>query len=128
MRPSYATIHQLRTQEGRFLSAQEESTSAAVCVLGQNAKVSLLGYQNAVGKYVKVNDTWLRVVGVLAEQFSESGASSVGKGSDRSNTIFIPFNTFQYRFWEASRFLKDELDGVDMRLKEGADSIESRKL
>jgi putative ABC transport system permease protein len=128
VRPSYAVIHQLRTQEGRFLSPTEEASSAAVCVLGQAAKVNLLGYQNAVGQYVKVNDTWLRVVGVLAEQFSDNAAPTVGKSSDRSNTIFVPFNTFQYRFWEASRFLKDELDGVDMRLKDGADSIESAKV
>jgi len=128
VRPSYAVIHQLRTQEGRFLTPAEEASSAAVCVLGQAAKVSLLGYQSAVGHYVKVNDTWLRVVGVLAEPFSDNAAPTVGKGSDRSNTIFVPFNTFQYRFWETSRFLKDELDGVDMRLKEGADSIEAAKV
>ena len=44
--------------------------SAPVCVLGESAKVNLLGYQSAVGKYVKVNDTWLQVIGVLAQQAS----------------------------------------------------------
>src|SRR5262249_18461963 len=107
VRPTYAAIHRLETQEGRFLSEVEESSSAAVCVLGQSAKVSLIGYQNAVGQYIKVNDTWLRVVGVLGEQFEAPAAGS--KGNDRSNTIFIPLSTFQFRFWEASRFLKDEL-------------------
>ncbi len=125
VRPSFAVIHNLQVQEGRYFTEMEEASSAAVCVLGQTAKVSLLGYQAVVGQYVKVNDTWLKVVGVLREQIVDGGA---GKSADRNNTVFIPFNTFQYRFWEASRFLKDELDGVDIRLREGADSIESSKV
>jgi len=125
VRPSYAVIHNLQVQEGRFFSEAEEASSAAVCILGQTAKVSLLGYQSVAGRYIKINDTWLKVVGVLREQVVDGGA---GKSADRNNTVFIPFNTFQYRFWEASRFLKDELDGVDVRLKEDADSIESAKV
>ncbi|MFN7934320.1 MAG: ABC transporter permease [Bryobacteraceae bacterium] len=126
VRPSYAAIHNLQVQEGRYFSETEEASSAAVCVLGQTAKVSLLGYGSVAGRYIKINDTWLKVVGVLREQLVESGGA--GKSADRNNTVFIPFNTFQYRFWEASRFLKDELDGVDIRLKEAADSIESAKV
>jgi putative ABC transport system permease protein len=127
VRPSYAVIHSLRTQEGRFLTDGEERTGAAVCVLGQEAKVNLLGYESAVGKYVKVNDTWLRVVGVLSEQLVDGGNSG-SRSADRNNAIFIPLATFQYRFWDSSRFLKDELDGVDLRLKPEADSVESAKV
>src|SRR5215831_17494407 len=58
VRPSYATIHSLRLAEGRFFSESENEASAAVCVLGESAKVNLLGYAPAVGKHVKVNDAW----------------------------------------------------------------------
>jgi putative ABC transport system permease protein len=125
VRASYQTIHDLRPIEGRFLSAADDETSASVCALGLNAKIGMLGYEPAVGKYVKVNDTWLRVVGVLAEQVSDPGS---GRGIDRNNVIFIPINTFRYRFWDASSYLKDELDGVDLRLKAGADSIAAAKI
>ena len=125
VRPSFAVIHNLQVQEGRYFTEAEETASAAVCVLGQTAKVSLLGYQPAAGRYIKINDTWLKVVGVLREQILDGAG---GKSADRNNTVFVPFNTFQYRFWETSRFLKDELDGVDIRLKDGADSIESAKV
>src|SRR5215471_2251902 len=67
VQPSYALIHNLRMVEGEFFNATHETTSAPVCVLSQGAKTSLLGYHPAVGKYVKVNDNWLEVVGVLAE-------------------------------------------------------------
>ncbi|HLW75679.1 MAG TPA: ABC transporter permease [Bryobacteraceae bacterium] len=126
VRPSYATIHNLRVIDGRFFTAKEDSESAAVCVLGERAKVSLLGYgPGAVGKYVKVNDTWLEVIGVLAGS-TDSGSS--GGAEDRNNTILVPFNTFQYRFWDMSAFLKDDLDGVDLRLKPGADSVRAAEI
>ena len=91
-----------------------------------NAKIGLLGYEPAEGKFVKVNDTWLRVVGVLGEQVADSGGG--GRVIDRNNAIFIPINTFRYRFWDSSSFLKDELDGVDIRLKPAADSVAVAKI
>ncbi len=66
--PSYQDIQSLRVIEGRFFTSEEDAQSAPVCVLGEAAKVNLLGYEPAVGKYVKVNETWLQVIGVMAQQ------------------------------------------------------------
>jgi putative ABC transport system permease protein len=126
VRPSFSTIHSLNAMEGRLLSPDDESSSAAVCVLGQSAKINLLGFDSAVGKKIKVNDTWLEVIGVLSEQVGDAGTGV--KTQDRNNTIFIPLTTFQYRFWDSTRFLKDELDGVDIRLREGIDSVQTAKV
>jgi putative ABC transport system permease protein len=124
VRPSYALIHNWQLAEGRVFSGKEGESSAPVCVLGEGAKVSLFGYGSALDKYVKVNDSWLQVIGVLKEQ--------VGSGSslaqDPNLVIYLPLRTLQYRFFDAGGFLKDELDGVDVRLKTGADSVESSKI
>ena len=124
VRPTFAAIHNLRTTEGRFFTDVENASSTPVCVLGQAAKVDLLGYGPAVGKFVKANDTWLQVVGVLRDQVKPGGQSKGGQMENPNNVIYVPFNTFQYRFWELAGYLKDELDGVDLRLKPAADSIE----
>lgn len=113
VRASYATIHSMQAVEGRFFTTSDDDASAAVCVLGQTAKVNLLGYEPAPGKFVKINDTWLEVVGVVSEP---------------SNTVYIPLNTFQYRYWDRSSFMKDELDGIDMRLKSETRSVEVAKV
>ena len=126
VRASYEVIHNLHTVEGRFLTAEDDDSSASVCALGINAKIGLLGFGQAEGKFVKVNVTWLRVVGVLGEQVADSGGG--GKVVDRNNAIFIPINTFRYRFWDSSSYLKDELDGVDLRLKSAADSVAVAKI
>jgi putative ABC transport system permease protein len=118
VRPSYAVIHNLRVAEGRFFSEHENLESAPVCVLGDRVKSSLLGYgPGATGKYVKVNDTWLEVVGVLAPT-----------GDERNQLIYIPLNTFQYRFWDLSSYMKDDIDGIDLRLKPGADSVKAAEV
>ncbi len=75
VRPAYATIHNLRLVEGSFFQEKHETSSAPMCVLGQGAKVDILGYGAAVGKFVKVNDTWLEVVGVLGESIQAAGQS-----------------------------------------------------
>ena len=126
VRPVYSTIHGLSAAEGRLLTPQDDLDCAAVAMLGQSAKINLLGFAPAVGKMIKVNDTWLEVVGVLAEQIADSGSGV--KSQDRNNAIVIPLNTFQYRFWDTTRFLKDELDGVDLRLKEGVDSVQTSRI
>ena len=128
VRPSYRIIHSLRLAEGKFFDEADDDRSATVCVLGEAAKVNLLGYDPAIAKYIKINDTWLEVVGVLQEQIMAGSQSSGGAMQDINNIVYIPLNTMQYRFWDQSANLRDELDGIELRLKPGADSIEVAKV
>ncbi|HXS95825.1 MAG TPA: ABC transporter permease [Candidatus Limnocylindrales bacterium] len=126
--PSYATIHSLRLAEGKFFDESDDAASSTVCVLGEGAKVNLLGYGPAVGKFVKVNDAWLEVVGVLTEQLMAGSQNSGATMQDLNNIIYIPLNTFTYRFYDQSNSMKDDLDGIELRLRADADSVEVAKV
>lgn len=127
--PSYSVIHSLHLAEGKFFDDSDNAASATVCVLGEGAKVNLLGYGPATGKFVKVNDSWLEVVGVLSEQLMAGSQNSGGGMQDINNIIYTPINTLQYRFWDQSfANLKDDLDGIELRLNADADSIEVSKV
>jgi putative ABC transport system permease protein len=128
VQPSYAAIHSLQFSEGQFFSDGDDESGAPVCVLGESAKVSLLGYEPAVGKFIRVNDTWLQVVGVLRERLMAGAQSSAGGMQDVNNIVYIPLNAFQYRFWDRSGSLRDELDGVELQLAAGTDSIEASQV
>src|SRR5262245_30801128 len=128
VRSAYAIIHSLRMAEGKLFYETDDASSATVCVLGESAKVNLLGYGPAVGKFVKVNDTWLEVVGVLNEQLMAGAQSSGGSMQDINNIVYVPLNTMQYRYWDQSSQMKDELDGIEMRLRAEADSVEVAKV
>jgi len=125
---SYGQIHSLRLAEGAFFDSRADQTSAAVAVLGEAAKVSLFGYERALGKFVKVDGTWLEVVGVLEEQIAQSPRRESSATPDVNNVIYIPINTFEYRFQDPGGGLKDELAGVDLQVAAGEDSIEVAKV
>ena len=128
VRPSYSVIHSLPVTEGRFFDASDDAASAPVCVLGESVKVSLLGYGPAIGRFIKVNDSWLQVIGVFSEQLMAGAQNTGGAMQDLNNIVYIPLNTFQYRFWDQSSDMKDDLDGIDLRLKPAADSVEVAKV
>ena len=70
----------------------------------------------------------MEVVGVLSEQVMAGAQNSGGGMLDVNNSVYIPLNTMRYRFWDQGDDMKDDLDGVDLRLQTGADSIEVAKV
>ncbi len=123
--PSYMDIQSIRLVEGRFFTEEENATAAPVCVLGESAKVNLLGYEPAVGKYVKINDVWLQVIGVMAQQ---AGGDTDVEGVEilsRNNLVVSPLRTVMFRFEDQNSYLKDEIDGIYLKVKNGVDSIET---
>ncbi|HEY1302404.1 MAG TPA: ABC transporter permease [Vicinamibacterales bacterium] len=125
---TYSKIHSLRLAEGGFFDERADQSSAAVAVLGETAKVSLLGYEPALGKFVKIDGIWLEVVGVLEEQVAQNPRRESSATPDVNNVIYIPINTFEYRFQDPGAGLKDELAGVDLQVAAGQDSIEVAKI
>ncbi len=123
--PNFAQINSLKLVSGRFFTEAENERSAPVCVLGETAKVNLLGYDDAVGKYVKVNEVWLQVIGVLSQQATADSDVEGLEVSNRNNMVISPLNTVMRRFEDNSSYLKDEIDGIYMKVKTGTDSIET---
>ena len=122
--PNYRDINNLKIVAGRFFTEDENLRSEAVCVLGEAAKVNLLGFDDAIGKYIKMNDVWLQVVGVMAPQGSadsDEGAQSI----NRNNLVIAPLNSVMRRFDDNMSWLKDEIDGIYIKVKPGTDSIET---
>jgi putative ABC transport system permease protein len=123
--PNYEQINSLKLDEGRFFTEEENQASAPVCVLGEAAKVNLLGYDPAVGHYVKVNDTWLEVIGVMKPQAEGDSDMEGVQSMSRNNLVVAPLNTVMRRFEDATSYLRDEIDGMYMKVKPGVDSIQT---
>src|SRR5438477_5488658 len=95
--PNFVEINSLKLVEGRFFSDEENNSSAPVCVLGETTKVNLLGYDPAVGKFIKVNDTWMQVIGVLTPQASADSDIEGAQATNRNNLVIAPLNTVMRR-------------------------------
>lgn len=80
------------TATGTFVSPQDQTSYAAVAVLGQTVVKSLLpDGGDPVGKFVLVNNVPFQVVGTM----SVKGATS--RGDDADDVIFIPLSTGMLR-------------------------------
>ncbi|MDX2179063.1 MAG: ABC transporter permease [Bryobacteraceae bacterium] len=124
--PEYLEINSLKVVDGRWFDEHDNASSAPVCVLGESAKVNLVGYEgSAVGKFVKINDSWLQVVGVLAQQATADTEVEGVEVTNRNNMVIAPLNTVMRRFEDNNSYLKDEIDGIYLKVKPGADSIET---
>ena len=128
VQPNYTDIYSMSLIEGRFFTAEEQARSSPVCVLGERAKISILGYGSAVGKYIKVNEVWLHVIGVAAPQSQAESEVEGLEADDRSNVILAPLNSVMRRFEDNNSYLKDEIDGVYIRVEAGADPIETSQI
>jgi putative ABC transport system permease protein len=122
--PNYTTIYPLTLLEGRFFDEEDNLRSAPVCVLGERAKINLLGYGDAIGKYVKINEVWLRVVGVMAPQATAEADVEGLEADDRNNLIVAPLNSVMRRFEDNNSYLKDEIDGIFLRVNPDSNPIE----
>ena len=121
--PNFMEINSLRLVAGRFFTEDENKSSTPVCVLGESAKVNLLGFDDAIGKYVKINDVWLQVVGVLTPQATSD--TDMEGAINRNNLVMAPLNTVMRRFEDNTSYLKDEIDGIYMKVGPNIDSIET---
>jgi putative ABC transport system permease protein len=89
----YASLVNLRLAEGRFFDRLDEERHAPVAVIGAATRRDLFGAEPAIGRYVKVNDVWLEVVGVL-EPDSLGSASIEGVAvAATGHTVLLPFTT-----------------------------------
>ncbi|HKW99979.1 MAG TPA: ABC transporter permease [Bryobacteraceae bacterium] len=123
--PNFLEINSLKLVAGRFFSDEDNERSEPVCVLGEIAKVNLLGYDDAIGKYVKINDVWLQVIGVLTPQATSDSDVEGVQALNRNNLVIAPLNTVMRRFEDNTSWLKDEIDGIYMKVTPGTDSVET---
>jgi putative ABC transport system permease protein len=118
----YLVISNLRVVDGRFFTPQEDSAAAPVCVLGAAAKDSIFGASNALGEYVKLNDQWFHVIGVVAPQANAQADIAGIRNEDQNNLIYAPLHSVISRLEENMAWLKDEIDGIYLQLASAGNS------
>ena len=119
--PAYLAIANLRIGSGRFFTDAEASGAAPICVLGDGVRARLFGSADPIGQFVRVNEQWFTVIGVAGPQaVAQSDVAGVS-GQDRNNIIYVPTGAAMFRLEDNYSPYRDEIDGVYIRLKPGAD-------
>lgn len=116
--PTYPTIAGLHLTDGRFFDQGEEDRAAPICVLGTGAKASLFGAANAINQYVKLDEQWFRIIGVVGPQLSSQTDISGVPSQDLNNIIYMPLNSALLRLENTYSDLRDEIDGIYLNLRD----------
>jgi putative ABC transport system permease protein len=85
-------------QEGRFFDESDERAHAQVAVIGASVRRDLFLHDEAVGRFLKVNDVWLKVIGVLAADGLAEGPSDPLAGGSGDGDIYMPASTLLQKF------------------------------
>jgi putative ABC transport system permease protein len=75
-----------------------------------------------MGQYVKINEQWFRVIGILGPQLTAQNELSGLKSQDLNNLIYAPLGSVNYRLEDRLSYLRDEVDGLYLQLDRSADS------
>jgi putative ABC transport system permease protein len=86
--PSWLGVRARTVSEGRFLTAHDVSSNAAVVVLGSTTASELFGARNPVGQTVTMAGVPFQVVGVLGSVGSGTSATS-----DEDDQAVVPITT-----------------------------------
>ncbi len=90
----YFKIFQLEIERGGYFSSLDNNRYQRVCVLGKTAARDLFIVENPIGKMIKIDFVWFRVIGVMAyHPVSTAGSEEV----NLNNHIFVPIKSSMIR-------------------------------
>jgi putative ABC transport system permease protein len=124
---TYHTIQNLKLLQGSFFLPSDEEGYAQVCVLGIAAKQKLFGFGDVLNQRIKINDIWMKVVGVLADSMISQQEFEGVKVQNPNNDIYIPITTAIRKF--DTEAVENELNEIivqihpDAVIKEQASTI-----
>jgi putative ABC transport system permease protein len=111
---AYLRLKNLTLLDGAFFDGQDEAAYAQVCVLGAAAKQSLFGFENAIGRQLKINNVWFGVTGVIADQTLGKDEFEGIKLQNTDNDIYIPLTTALKKI--EFKPMESELDGIALEV------------
>jgi putative ABC transport system permease protein len=93
--PSYLPINDWKIARGSTFTADDNTQSRNVAVIGETVATNLFPNSDPVGQLMRIRNVPFTVVGVLASK----GSSGFG---DQDDTVMIPFQTGQVRLFGAT--------------------------
>jgi putative ABC transport system permease protein len=89
--PDFVFINDWFPERGNYFTEEDIKNAERVCVLGKTVASRIFGYQNPIGKTVRIEDISFRVIGVMSSLGQTPG------GKDQDDIVLVPYTTLQKR-------------------------------
>jgi len=105
--PWYTEVSPIHVVHGRFLSSIDLHQQQSVCVVDEQLVSGLFGFEEPVGKDIRIQGNCYRVVGVAGappageeNDFDSAMPASTGSDGGAAGSIYLPLSTAKARFTE----------------------------
>ncbi len=106
--PWYTEVSPVHVVHGRFLSSIDLHQQQSVCVVDEQLVSGLFGFEDPVGKDVRIHGNCYRVVGVAGappvegqeNDFDSAMPAATGSDGGAAGSIYLPLSTSKSRFTE----------------------------
>ncbi|MCF7569384.1 ABC transporter permease [Sabulilitoribacter arenilitoris] len=96
--PSFFQVSNIQLEKGKNFSNYQLKNALPVCIIGKKLEKKLFTGEGSIGKYIKVKDVWLQIIGVIEEKLiSEKAQENLGI-RDLNQDVYTPIKTFLVRY------------------------------
>ncbi|HSE53438.1 MAG TPA: ABC transporter permease [Gemmatimonadales bacterium] len=107
---SYFRLTNLELGSGSWYTPLQVARGLPVAIIGNGVRTRFFTTENPVGKTIKVGETWVTVVGVLADRrVSNETAARLGI-RDANMDVYIPVHTMLLRFRNRAQLTQRDIE------------------
>lgn len=125
--PTYFSISNFNLAFGRMFNEEQLHLGAAVCIIGAGIKSKFFSQEDPIGKYIKVGNHWLQVIGVLEERGIAGGNLSKLGIRDFNMDIYTPLKTMLIRYKNRALVTSSMIQQAAARNRSGNNDAEANK-
>ena len=96
--PTFFESSNIGIDKGSNFNEYQIENALPVCIIGKKIEKKIFTGESALGKYIKVRDVWLQVVGIIEEKFISDKAQENLGIRDLNQDIYVPIKTFLVRY------------------------------
>lgn len=125
--PDFLNLMNYKVQQGNFIKENHFNERLKVCVLGAGVAANFFKGEDPVGKWVKIDDQWLEVIGVLASKslFTETVGELAAR--DLNTDVYVPLSVFLNRF-ARENILTSEIQQITVQINNSDRLMEASKI
>lgn len=98
--PEYLDVHEVEMTSGRFFDATDDQKMENDVVLGSEIADELFPFEDPIGKTVRIQSYFYRVIGVVKDRMPTGGSGGSQAAEEFNHDIYMPLNTCRARFGE----------------------------
>jgi putative ABC transport system permease protein len=123
--PRFFELSKFTLEQGRLLNETDDLGFAQVALLGATTAKQLFPLGGALGKNIKINHIWFKVVGVLKAPFLQKEEFQGIKLGGDQHRVFVPLKTAIHKF--PNKGLTSEVSSLKLKIDDAIDPIEAAK-